>query len=148
MAFYDDLESGKIAEAQVIEYFTRKGWKITDLRASWYWRKRDCDIQIEKDGRKYLFEIKRQKRIDTHKEIIIEMYDYNFNRDGWYYTSLADFYIFVPFEGKDAFIISSFNLKNYIENNDIEEDYNSFTNCCLIYLRIEDIKEIIQKIEL
>lgn len=143
----ENYKKGLKGEERVISYFQKKNWKINDLRNDWYWRARDCDIEIIKGNKSFLFEVKTQNAIDYKNKIVIEMYNYTLNKCGWYYYSEADYFIFVSPAKEEAYIISAFNLKDLIENNRwLTEEYNSFSDCDVIYLDLEDIKNIYQKV--
>ncbi len=148
MSFEDDYKKGLYSEILVINYFKKKGWIINDLRNDWFWRKKDCDIQIQKDNYSFLFEIKQQKRIERKNEIVIELYDWNRNTDGWFYYSKADYFVFVNPIDKKGYVISAFNLKEYIENNNFEEELNSYSNCEVYYLNLNKMKNIYRIIDL
>lgn len=142
----EELKKGEKAELLAIQYFKRRKWNVLDVRNSIYWGNKDIDLIVEKDNRRFTFEIKSQKRIEKYNEIVIEMFNYEWNTDGWYYTSKADYFMFVSPKEEIGYIISAFDLKNVIENTKKREEYNEITKCSVIYLPLSELKA--QKVDL
>lgn len=147
MDFIKEYKKGVIGEELAINYFKRKGWIVYDVRNEWFYRKKDIDFIIEMDNRRFSFEVKTQKRINQKHEIIVETCNLNLNKDGWFYYSECDYFLFVNPEERKGYIISAFSLKEYIENSNFEEQLNSYSNCLVYYLDLREMP-IYQEINL
>lgn len=146
MRFNEEYKKGLNGENIVIDWFITGKWQVNDLRNIPYWRRKDIDIQVIKDNRAFYFEIKSQKRIATHNQIVIEMLDLEHNKEGWFYYSEADYFIFVNPIEEIGYIISAFALKEYIDTHNFTEELNGYSNCIVLYLNLDEMKGIFQKV--
>lgn len=148
MKFEEEFKKGEKAELLAMDYFRKRGWCVNDLRASNYYQKKDIDFSVMKNNKTVYFEVKQQNRIAKYNQIVIEMYDYKLNRDGWYFKSETDFYIFVNPVEEIGYIIRANDLKEYIESNNFKSEINNFTNCAVLYLELYQLKNIYEAVKL
>ena len=153
MSFYDSLEVGKTAELKAEQYFNDNGFKYTDVRNDKQYQLNDIDYIVEGLG---TVEVK-QNLTDAMKGrqgrfIWIELSVGN--KDGWWYKSTTDYFLFFNCDNDFILIPNNETFKNIvndaIENGDHSEiginrfdykydkRYNRFikATCMRLYLDI------------
>lgn len=128
--FYKDVKSAEKSEVIVVEYLTRNGYYVEDVRHLKNYQVRSIDYVALANQQAYTIEVKDDQRGHQTGNFIIEL-EAGDGKPGWFKKCHATTLAIVSQEERTIFMLSMYELKQYIKKHRkrlrevIIKDYNS-----------------------
>ena len=146
--FERDKEIGKYGEQIVYNYYCSLGCNIIDVTEDREYQLQDIDFLI--DG--IPIEVKTQTCQMEEKICIELMSNVERNYNGWFYTTAAQYLIFVDKHNGILYKISTEELREYYYKNkqyiQMKPQNNDYKTSIIAFIPIENIADITERIEL
>ena len=145
--FVFDKAKGKRGEQIVYDYYNSIGYNIIDVSGDKEYQQQDIDFLIDGIG----YEVKTQNCIYENKICIELTANVERNYNGWFYTTAAQFLVFVDKVNSVLYKIRTEDLREYYYKNkqniaERKQD-NAYKTSIIAFIPIEELKEITERIE-
>lgn len=147
MAFNDDKAKGKYGEQIVYDYYNNTGSNIIDVSEDKEYQQKDIDFLIDGIG----IEVKTQNCILQNKICIELTANIERNYNGWFYTTAAQYLVFVDKVNGILYKIPVEELREYYyknkQNIQTRQQHNAYKTSIIAFIPIAELKEITERIE-
>lgn len=145
--FVFDKAKGKRGEQIVYDYYNSIGYNIIDVSGDKEYQQQDIDFLIDGIG----YEVKTQNCIYENKICIELTANVERNYNGWFYTTAAQYLVFVDKVNSVLYKIRTEDLREYYYKNkqniaERKQD-NAYKTSIIAFIPIEELKEITERIE-
>ena len=145
--FLRDKSKGKIGEQLVYDYYTNIGCNVEDVSEDKEYQWQDIDFLIDGIG----YEVKTQNCVQENKICIELTANLERNYNGWFYTTSAQYLVFVDRINRILYKIRTEDLREYYyknkENIITRNQANTYKTSVISFIPIEEIKAITERIE-
>lgn len=146
--FLRDKAKGKYGEQIVFDYYNSIGCNIIDVSEDKEYQQQDIDFLIDGTG----YEVKTQTCIYKENKICIELTaNVERNYNGWFYTTAAQYLVFVDKVNGILYKIRTEDLREYyyknIQNIKARQQRNTYKTSIIAFIPIEELEEITERIE-
>lgn len=145
--FLRDKAKGKYGEQIVFDYYNSIGCNIIDVSEDKEYQQKDIDFLIDGIG----YEVKTQNCILENKICIELKSNVEKNYNGWFYTTAAQYLVFVDKVNSILYKIPVEELREYyyknIQNIKARQQRNPYKTSIIAFIPIEELTEITERIE-
>lgn len=145
--FLRDKSKGKYGEQIVFDYYNSIGCNIIDVSEDKEYQQKDIDFLIDGIG----YEVKTQNCILENKICIELKSNVEKNYNGWFYTTAAQYLVFVDKVNSILYKIPVEELREYyyknIQNIKARQQRNTYKTSIIAFIPIEELEEITERIE-
>lgn len=145
--FLRDKAKGKYGEQIVFDYYNSIGCNIIDVSEDKEYQQKDIDFLIDGIG----YEVKTQNCILENKICIELKSNVEKNYNGWFYTTAAQYLVFVDKVNSILYKIPVEELREYyyknIQNIKARQQHNTYKTSIIAFIPIEELTEITERIE-
>lgn len=145
--FLRDKAKGKCGEQIVFDYYNSIGCNVEDVSEDKEYQWQDIDFLIDGIG----YEVKTQNCIQENKICIELTANVERNYNGWFYTTSAQYLVFVDRINGILYKIRTEDLREYYYKNkeSIAErnQANTHKTSVIAFIPIDEIEQITERIE-
>lgn len=145
--FLRDKAKGKCGEQIVYDYYCDLGCTVIDVSEDKEYQQKDIDFLIDGIG----YEVKTQNCILKNKICIELKSNVEKNYNGWFYTTAAQYLVFVDKLNGVLYKIPVEELREYyyknIQNIKVRQQRNTYKTSIIAFIPIEELTEITERIE-
>lgn len=145
--FLRDKAKGKYGEQIVFDYYNSIGCNIIDVSEDKEYQQQDIDFLIDGIG----YEIKTQNCLLENKICIEITANVERNYNGWFYTTTAQYLIFVDKDNGILYKIRTEDLREYYYKNKQNittwKQDNRYKTSVIAFIPIAELEEITERIE-
>ena len=146
--FLRDKVKGKCGEQIVFDYYCGLGCNIIDVSEDKEYQQQDIDFLIDGIG----YEVKTQTCVQESKICIELTANVERNYNGWFYTTAAQYLVFVDKVNGILYKIRTEDLREYYYKNKqtitTRQQHNAYKTSVIAFIPIEDLEEITERIEI
>ena len=146
--FLRDKAKGKRGEQIVYDYYYGLGCNIIDVSEDKEYQQQDIDFLIDGIG----YEVKTQNCIQGNKICIELTANVERNYNGWFYTTAAEYLIFVDKVNEILYKIRTEDLREYYYKNrqgiQTRKQDNAYKTSVIAFIPIAELEEITERIEI
>ena len=114
--FYHDVKAAEESEVIVVEYLTKNGYYVEDVRHLKNYQVRSVDYVALADQEAYTIEVKDDQRGHQTGNFIIEL-EGGSGKPGWFKKCVATTLAIVSKAERTIFMLSMYELKQYIKKH-------------------------------
>lgn len=145
--FLRDKAKGKCGEQIVYDYYCGLGCTVIDVSEDKEYQQKDIDFLIDGIG----YEVKTQNCILENKICIELKSNVEKNYNGWFYTTAAQYLVFVDKVNSILYKIPVEELREYyyknIQNIKARQQHNAYKTSIIAFIPIAELEEITERIE-
>ena len=145
--FLRDKAKGKRGEQVVYDYYCGLGCSVIDVSEDKEYQQQDIDFLIDGIG----YEVKTQNCIQENKICIELTANVERNYNGWFYTTAAQYLVFVDKVNEILYKIQTEDLREYFytnkQNFEIRQQHNAYKTSVIAFIPIAELEEITERIE-
>lgn len=146
--FLRDKAKGKCGEQIVYDYYNSIGCNIIDVSEDKEYQQQDIDFLIDGIG----YEVKTQNCLLENKICIELTANVERNYNGWFYTTAAQYLIFVDKVNNILYKICTEDLREYYyknkQNIQTRQQHNAYKTSVIAFIPIAKLEEITERIEI
>lgn len=145
--FLRDKAKGKCGEQIVFDYYNSIGCNIIDVSEDKEYQQQDIDFLIDGTG----YEVKTQTCLLENKICIELIANVERNYNGWFYTTAAQYLVFVDKVNSILYKIRTEDLREYYYKNKQNittwKQDNRYKTSVIAFIPIAELEEITERIE-
>lgn len=146
--FLRDKAKGKCGEQIVYDYYCGLGCAVIDVSEDKEYQQQDIDFLIDNIS----YEVKTQTCTYTENKICIELTaNVERNYNGWFYTTAANYLVFVDKVNGILYKINTEDLREYYyknkQNIETRQQRNAYKTSVIAFIPIAELEKIIERIE-
>ena len=145
--FLRDKAKGKCGEQIVFDYYSSIGCNIIDVSEDKEYQQQDIDFLIDGTG----YEVKTQNCTFENKICIELIANVERNYNGWFYTTSAQYLVFVDKVNRVLYKIRTEDLREYYYKNkqsiQPRQQYNTYKTSIIAFVPIAELEQITERIE-